>query len=74
MNCNKLLSIVKPAEIIGVRRIDETLREWDKEGKLKPFLIYGKHYHYKIYGNRSAEKLAALEHKAVVPVQQEVEV
>lgn len=46
MNCKKLLSIGKTAEILGVRI--ETLREWDKEGKLKPVLTPGNHRRYKM--------------------------
>jgi putative resolvase len=42
----KLLSIGKTAEILGVH-ID-TLREWDKEGKLLPVKTFGNHRRYKM--------------------------
>lgn len=42
----KLLSIGKTAEILGVH-ID-TLREWDKEGKLTPVKTFGNHRRYKL--------------------------
>jgi excisionase family DNA binding protein len=45
MNETKLLSIGKTAEILGVH-ID-TLREWDKEGKLVPVKTFGNHRRYK---------------------------
>ncbi len=46
MNCTKLLSIGKTAEILGVRI--ETLREWDKEGKLTPVKTPGNHRRYRL--------------------------
>jgi excisionase family DNA binding protein len=45
MNEQKLLSIGKTAEVLGVH-ID-TLREWDKEGKLVPVKTPGNHRRYK---------------------------
>ena len=49
----KLLSIGKTADMLGVH-ID-TLREWDKEGKLTPIKTFGNHRRYKLCGrgNRS---------------------
>ena len=44
--CKKLLSIGKTAEVLGVH-ID-TLREWDKEGKLVPVKTPGNHRRYKM--------------------------
>lgn len=44
--CTKLLSIGKTAEILGVRI--ETLREWDKEGKLNPVKTPGNHRRYRL--------------------------
>jgi excisionase family DNA binding protein len=44
--CKKLLSIGKTAEVLGVH-ID-TLREWDKEGKLVPVKTFGGHRRYKM--------------------------
>lgn len=46
MNCKKLLSIGKTANILGVH-ID-TLREWDKEGKLTPVKTPGNHRRYRL--------------------------
>ena len=46
MESTKLLSIGKTAEILGVH-ID-TLREWDKEGKLLPVKTFGNHRRYKM--------------------------
>jgi excisionase family DNA binding protein len=46
MNECKLLSIGKTAEVLGVH-ID-TLREWDKEGKLVPVKTFGGHRRYKL--------------------------
>lgn len=46
MNEQKLLSIGKTADILGVH-ID-TLREWDKEGKLTPVKTFGNHRRYKM--------------------------
>ena len=46
MNEQKLLSIGKAANILGVH-ID-TLREWDKEGKLKSIKTPGNHRRYRI--------------------------
>lgn len=46
MNETKLLSIGKTADILGVH-ID-TLREWDKEGKLIPVKTFGNHRRYKM--------------------------
>ena len=46
MNCKKLLSIGKTADILGVH-ID-TLREWDKEGKLNPVKTPGNHRRYRL--------------------------
>jgi excisionase family DNA binding protein len=46
MNETKLLSIGKTAEILGVHL--DTLREWDKEGKLVPIKTFGNHRRYKI--------------------------
>ena len=46
MNETKLLSIGKTAEVLGVH-ID-TLREWDKEGKLVPVKTFGGHRRYKM--------------------------
>jgi excisionase family DNA binding protein len=46
MNCTKLLSIGKTAEILGVHI--ETLREWDKEGKLTPVKTFGGHRRYRL--------------------------
>ena len=45
MNEMKLLSIGKTANVLGVH-ID-TLREWDKEGKLVPVKTFGGHRRYK---------------------------
>ena len=42
---DKLYSIAKTAEILGVS--DETLRNWDKEGKLIPIHTKGGHRRYK---------------------------
>ena len=42
----KLLSISKTAEILGVH--PNTLREWDREGKLKPVKTCGNHRRYKL--------------------------
>ena len=46
MNCTKLLSIGKAANILGVHI--ETLREWDKEGKLSPVKTFGGHRRYRM--------------------------
>lgn len=46
MNETKLLSIGKTAEILGVRI--ETLREWDKDGKLNPVKTFGGHRRYRL--------------------------
>ena len=46
MNEQKLLSIGKAAEILGVHL--DTLREWDKEGKLVPIKTFGNHRRYKM--------------------------
>ena len=45
MNEQKLLSIGKTAEILGVCL--DTLREWDKEDKLVPVKTPGGHRRYK---------------------------
>jgi excisionase family DNA binding protein len=46
MNATKLLSIGKTAERLGVRV--DTLREWDKDGKLTPVNTPGNHRRYLI--------------------------
>lgn len=46
MNCKKLLSIGKTAEILGVH-ID-TLREWDRDEKLVPVKTPGGHRRYRL--------------------------
>ena len=46
MKETKLLSIGKTADMLGVH-ID-TLREWDKEGKLTPVKTFGNHRRYKL--------------------------
>src|SRR5690349_845839 len=46
MNEAKLLSIGKTATLLGVH-ID-TLREWDKDGKLTPVKTFGNHRRYKV--------------------------
>jgi excisionase family DNA binding protein len=43
-NKKEIISIQKAAEILGV--CDETLRNWEKEGKIKPFYTNGKHRRY----------------------------
>lgn len=45
MNDTKLLSIGKTAQVLGVHV--DTLREWDKEGKLNPVKTPGNHRRYK---------------------------
>lgn len=45
MNDTKLLSIGKTAQVLGVHV--DTLREWDKEGKLTPVKTPGNHRRYK---------------------------
>ncbi len=57
---DKLLSISKTANILGVSY--ETLRNWDKDGKLKPIKTAGGHRRYKesdinaIFGNVEEEE------------------
>lgn len=46
MNETKLLSIGKTAERLGVHV--DTLREWDKEGKLVPVKTFGGHRRYRL--------------------------
>jgi len=44
---NKLISVSKAAELLGV--CSKTLREWDEEGKLVPIRTKGNHRRYKMF-------------------------
>ncbi|MBD3262228.1 MAG: MerR family transcriptional regulator, partial [Candidatus Altiarchaeales archaeon] len=54
----KLLGISKTAEILGVH--PNTLREWDREGKLKSVKTCGNHRRYKL---SDIEKMCEETHK-----------
>jgi excisionase family DNA binding protein len=43
-----LVSISKAAELLGV--CSKTLRDWDKQGLLKPVRTIGKHRRYSVSG------------------------